>query len=81
MRDEGYPGLVVHGPLLATLMLELVRTRAPGRTVRRFEFRAIAPVFDGQTVHACGAPEGDGAQLWIEGANGAVHMRGSVVLG
>jgi 3-methylfumaryl-CoA hydratase len=81
-REESYPGLVVHGPMLATLMLELVRTRAPERTVRQFEFRAIAPVFDGQTVHACAAPDGDSAQhVWIEGANGALHMRGRVTMG
>lgn len=87
VHDEAYPGLVVHGPLLATLMLEPVRTQSPRRTVRRFEFRAIAPVFDGDTVHACGvpdgdgaSPDGDGAKLWIQGVNGAVHMRGSVAL-
>ena len=81
MREEGYPGLVVHGPLLATLMLELIRAQLLGRSIRRFEFRAIAPVFDGQLVHACGVPDGDGARLWIRGDNGALHMRGSVVLG
>ncbi len=81
-REESYPGLVVHGPMLATLMLELVRTRSPERAVRQFEFRAIAPVFDGQTVHACAAPDGDSAQqVWIEGANGTLHMRGRVTLG
>jgi 3-methylfumaryl-CoA hydratase len=79
--EEGYPGLVVHGPLLATLMLELVRERQPGHAVRRFEFRAIAPVFDAQRIEACGKPDGDRIDVWIRGASGSLHMRGNVVLG
>jgi 3-methylfumaryl-CoA hydratase len=75
--EEGYPGLVVHGPLLATAMLELVRAQVPQRRLRSFEFRAIAPVFDGQSIAACGRPDGDGAELWIAGERG-LHMRGRV---
>jgi 3-methylfumaryl-CoA hydratase len=37
---EGYPGLVVHGPLIATLLLDLVRREMPEADVERFEFRA-----------------------------------------
>ena len=80
-KEEGYPGLVVHGPLLATLMLELVGVQVPQRPLLRFEFRAIAPVFDGQVIHACGKPDGDCVELWIRGGSGALHMRGNVVLG
>ncbi len=79
-KEEGYPGLVVHGPLLATLMLELVRANA-GRPLVRFEFRAMAPVFDGQTIYACGKPDGERVEVWIRGSSGAMHMRGNVVLG
>ncbi len=80
-QQEGYPGLVVHGPLLATSMLELVRAQMPDRTVARFEFRAMAPVFDGQPIQACGRPDGDRVELWIRGASGALHMRGTVEFG
>jgi 3-methylfumaryl-CoA hydratase len=47
-RDvEGYPGLVVHGPLQALLMTEAVRRRGPAvGTGTRFEYRLVAPVFD-----------------------------------
>jgi 3-methylfumaryl-CoA hydratase len=76
--EEGYPGLVVHGPLLATLMLELTRAHQPQRGVRSFEFRAIAPVFDGESIEACGRPNGAGAELWIADADGGLHMRGRV---
>jgi 3-methylfumaryl-CoA hydratase len=78
--EEGYPGLVVHGPLLATLMLELVREHAPGRRLKRFEFRAIAPVFDGQTVTACGSPVADGVEAWIADERGGLRMRGRATL-
>jgi 3-methylfumaryl-CoA hydratase len=43
---EGYPGLVVHGPLLATLLLDLLQRSLPGALVKRFEFRAVSPLFD-----------------------------------
>lgn len=45
-REEGYPGLVVHGPLIATLLLELVRENLPDATVSSFAFRAVSPLFD-----------------------------------
>jgi len=80
-NEEGYPGLVVHGPLLATLMLELVRAHHPDRTLRQFEFRAVAPVFEGQRIEACGEPNGDRIDVWIRGATDSLHQRGSVVLG
>lgn len=43
---EGYPGLVVHGPLQAALLAELCRQHAPERTLVSFDFRALAPAFD-----------------------------------
>jgi hydroxyacyl-ACP dehydratase HTD2-like protein with hotdog domain len=51
---EGYPGLVVHGPLLVLLMLELVRERR----VRSLSFRLRRPVFAGEHVRALGGPGG-----------------------
>src|SRR5262249_2554778 len=81
LSEEGYPGLVVHGPLLATSMLELQRANARQRRVRSFEFRASAPVFDGETFDACGRPDGAGAELWIADSHGGLHMRGRVAFG
>ncbi|MFN8583348.1 MAG: MaoC family dehydratase N-terminal domain-containing protein [Gemmatimonadaceae bacterium] len=46
MDIEGYPGLLVHGPLIATLLLELLRDTVAGATVRSFAFRAERPLFD-----------------------------------
>lgn len=48
MGEEGYPGLVVHGPLTATQLFALAA--AGGRRPTRFSFRAVAPLFAGQPI-------------------------------
>ncbi|MYT75456.1 MULTISPECIES: MaoC family dehydratase N-terminal domain-containing protein [unclassified Streptomyces] len=63
--EEGYPGLVVHGPLLALLMLELVRRGAPERRVRSLSYRLRHPVFVGEHLVARGTPGAHGAELSI----------------
>jgi 3-methylfumaryl-CoA hydratase len=60
---EGYPGLVVHGPLLALLLLELPRRNAPDRRVTAFEYRLERPAFAGFPVVADGIPDDDGVQV------------------
>ncbi|MBA3771592.1 MAG: MaoC family dehydratase N-terminal domain-containing protein [Ramlibacter sp.] len=63
---EGYPGLIVHGPLLATLMAEWAGRRFAGRAPREFGFRALKPVLDLHPFEVCGRPDGaDAADLWI----------------
>ena len=47
--EEGYPALIVHAPLLAMLLLQLLRKNTD-KTLRRFEYRAMAPLFDGQVI-------------------------------
>ena len=71
---EGYPGLVVHGPLMATLLLDLVMRERPGARIASFDFRAVRPVFDVAPFRVCGAPDGGGARLWIADEQGAVAM-------
>ncbi|QIM17020.1 hypothetical protein G7067_12365 [Leucobacter insecticola] len=53
-REEGYPGLVVHGPLLATFLLSALLQELPGATITRFRFLARAPLFANETAHLCG---------------------------
>ncbi|MFD8508877.1 MaoC family dehydratase N-terminal domain-containing protein [Streptomyces sp. NPDC059687] len=61
-RDvEGYPDLVVHGPLLALSLLELPRRCAPERAVAAFTFRSRAPLFASRDIEVTGVPEGDRA--------------------
>ena len=73
---EGYPGLVVHGPLIATLLLDLLRRQQPDAAVRRFEFKALRPLFDIHPFSVCGRPEGAGAfALWARDHEGALAMQ------
>lgn len=68
---EGYPGLVVHGPLIATLLAGLVK-----QPISRFEFRAVSPLFDTGPFSVCGKPDGDGktVALWAKDAAGNLAM-------
>ena len=74
--EEGYPGLVVHGPLVATLLVDLLRRNVPGVELASFSFRAQRPLFDTASFAVCGRPD-DGkpaARLWTRDAEGAITM-------
>jgi 3-methylfumaryl-CoA hydratase len=73
-ETEGYPGLIVHGPLIATLLIDLLR-RNTDRTVASFRFRAVSPLFDVAPFSVHGAPDGKGGvALWARNATGHVAM-------
>ncbi|CAB3743107.1 FAS1-like dehydratase domain-containing protein [Paraburkholderia rhynchosiae] len=74
---EGYPGLVVHGPLIATLLVDLVRREQPDATLHSFAFKALRPTFAGQTFKVCGEPSADGKtiELWAKDHEGYLTMR------
>jgi 3-methylfumaryl-CoA hydratase len=75
---EGYPGLIVHGPLIATLLLDLLRRHKPEATVRRFAFKAVSPIFDIHRFHVCGrAEEANRYVLWARDHEGALAMQAS----
>jgi 3-methylfumaryl-CoA hydratase len=78
---EGYPGLVVHGPLTATLLLDLLSCQHPPTRVRRFTFRALRPLFGGQPFALCGRWDQHGASLWTRAPDGQVTMQAQVELG
>ncbi len=71
--EEGYPGLIVHGPLIATLLMELYREH-DGRKLSKFAFRAISPTFDIAPFTVCGKPTATGASLWAQGPAGELRM-------
>ena len=75
---EGYPGLIVHGPLIATLLLDLFDRERPDARVSEFSFRAVSPLFDTAPFFVCGAPAQDGARVWAENATGALAMEATV---
>jgi 3-methylfumaryl-CoA hydratase len=74
-RVEGYPGLVVHGPLIATLLLDLA-IREGGAVIRRFSFRAKSPLFDTAPFSLNGTPAAGGrtVRLWAAAPDGALAM-------
>ena len=76
---EGYPGLVVHGPLLASLLLELPRRHSP-RRVSEFAFRAAAAVYDIAPFRTQGVPDGDSVDLAVIGPDGATAMTATATL-
>ena len=73
---EGYPGLVVHGPLVATLLVDLLRRNRPGAVLATFSFRALRPLFDTAPFTLCGLPDEPArrARLWTRDAGGAITM-------
>jgi 3-methylfumaryl-CoA hydratase len=76
---EGYPGLIVHGPLLGTLQVELARRSNPARTPATFEFRAMSPVFSGAAFTVGARREPDGAiTTWIANPTGGLAQQGKV---
>ncbi|WP_176594142.1 acyl-CoA dehydrogenase [Sphingobium sp. EM0848] len=74
--EEGYPGLVVQGPLLATLMLDHFLREEKAR-IGSFSFRAASPSFDGEPIRLGFRREGNEAALRVVGPAG-VAMTGSV---
>ncbi|MCC7283241.1 MAG: MaoC family dehydratase N-terminal domain-containing protein [Acetobacteraceae bacterium] len=73
---EGYPGLIVHGPLQATLLAELAQRHAPARRLARFAFRAVRPVFDLEPFRLVGHWHGvSEAQLAVVDHAGRLCMR------
>ncbi len=81
-ETEGYPGLVVHGPLIATLLADLVARSRPQARMRRFEFKALRPTFDGRPLQVHGAPSVDGraVSLWAQDHEGWLTMQASAQL-
>jgi 3-methylfumaryl-CoA hydratase len=79
-RVEGYPGLVVHGPLLATLMVDLAVRSWPERSIAEFEFRGHRPVIDTDPFTVCGTGRDDQAiDLWVADHQGVLAMKGMAV--
>jgi 3-methylfumaryl-CoA hydratase len=78
---EGYPGLIVHGPLIATLLVDLLRRQLPQARLQRFEFRAQRPVFDIHRFSVCGKAGGSGRySLWARDQEGFLAMQATALL-
>jgi 3-methylfumaryl-CoA hydratase len=81
-ETEGYPGLVVHGPLIATLLVDLLRRNLPQASISQFSFRAVKPLFDIDRFSVCGRLEADGktVKLWAKDPDGWLAMDATAVL-
>ncbi len=79
---EGYPGLIVHGPLIATLLMDLVRRNAPEADVASFRFKAVRPTFDLQPFRVNGQLQDDGKtiRLWAQDHEGWLTMDATATL-
>ncbi|MEO7160295.1 MAG: MaoC family dehydratase N-terminal domain-containing protein [Polaromonas sp.] len=79
---EGYPGLIVHGPLIATLLVDLVRAHAPDAFIKSFDFKAVRPTFDLHPFKLSGQPSADGktVRLWAEDHEGWLTMQATAEL-
>jgi len=84
MEEEHYPGLLVHGPLTSTLLVDLVRRQFPDKKVAMFQYRALSPLFwtgnpklDRLTV--CGRlDDNSSCEVWAKDSNGFIAMSGTV---
>lgn len=75
---EGYEGLVVHGPLTATLLADL-SVGATGRRLASFSFRGVSPLFDTAPFTIAGSATEGGATMWAESPTGQVAMQAEAV--
>lgn len=78
--DEGYSSLVVQGPLVATLLLDLLRRELPSAEVAAFAFRAISPLLEGVPLQLQGRRDGAEVRLWALDALGNLGMEATVQL-
>jgi 3-methylfumaryl-CoA hydratase len=79
---EGYPGLIVHGPLMATLLAKLGQQLNPQLDIQSFQFRALKPVFDLHAFEVCAGVLKDNAlDLWIKDFEGHVTMKAVMTFG
>ncbi|MDD0814081.1 MaoC family dehydratase N-terminal domain-containing protein [Curvibacter sp. HBC28] len=79
---EGYPGLIVHGPLIATLLVDLLRREQPQARLKSFAFKAVRPTFDLHPFRVQGTPSADGrsARLWASDHEGWLTMQATAEL-
>ena len=77
--EEGYPGLIVHGPLTAMLLTDLVQ-RNDARRIAAFSFRGAAPLFDLTPLRLRGTPAGDTVELEARGPDERTALSATATL-
>jgi 3-methylfumaryl-CoA hydratase len=79
MQHEGYPGLVVQGPLQAMGLAEVARRHVPHRSVGALSFRAMRPAFDGPSLELCGRLGEQGISLAVLDSSSSVTVSAKIV--
>ena len=75
-KVEGYPGLIFHGPLQASFIIELAARLRGGKPPRKFSYRGLQPLFEGSEFSINASESADGMELWTANAAGQPTMRG-----
>lgn len=81
INEEKYPAILVQGPLLATLLLDLLRRNAPNVSVRSLDFKAVRSAFVDRPLHLRGEPEGTKVRLWAADDEGRLVMSATAETG
>ena len=76
-KVEGYPGLIVHGPLQAALLIELAAKLRGGKPPATFVYRGLQPLFDGSEFSVNASDISTGLDLWTANDKGEPTMRGT----
>src|SRR5262245_35090658 len=76
-KTEGYSGLLIHGPLQASLLAEVAAAVGSGRTIASMSFRAVRPLVQPAAVVAKACETADGLQLWMCGPNDTTTLQGT----
>lgn len=76
-KVEGYPGLIVHGPLQASLLVEYAATLRADTSPRTFNYRGVNPLFDGAEFSLNAGETGAGLEVWTANNSGAPTMKGT----
>lgn len=72
---ENYPGIIVHGTLTATYLMDLCRREQPGRRLATFNYRAVSPLFDTSSFSVNAKPGSDGGwDMWAANGDGGLAM-------
>ena len=78
-KVEGYPGLIFHGPLQATLIIEMAAKLRGGKPPKKFTYRGVQPLFEGGEFSINANDNGAAMELWTANDAGQPTMRGTAM--
>ena len=76
-KVEGYPGLIFHGPLQASFIVELAARLRGGKPPKKLSYRGVQPLFEGSEFSINANDKDGGMELWTANAEGQPTMKGT----